>query len=894
MEKHALTFDKLNITSEHWDIFYSDNEGGYRFSTPIDGVLLLNSTGKLSRKILAKQIQFINNYCIEISKRLLNYRVILLWDLTDVFNQRSISQVRRSLPDLAVDLVFIVTGKLTFRFYLQLGQLYQKRLYQKLFANKAEAIEFARQIKQENHNPVSKRFIELWTFEQNLCKVGRQNYRVLELPDWQYKNQENKLTARLCLFENRVLHVMLSGRINELDIHNLHKKLFEVAENLELDFKREPFYVVFDLKKVKSLSARGRKTLRQYANRSNKILSAVVVVGNSKTLFTFQLQKATSPERYDTWVAASTLEEAFALLEKIRLKGFETQKKERRKPADNYAALKKQYEELLKKHDRFVEETRKSHTSIRKVMSFINAGDFFSAPFYPRFEDQSIAGEVYNTLALLHADINKRKPLLNSPGKQLVFASSNVADIINNMSDPAFIYQDQKVLFVNKQFCEILGYQSFELEQQPISAIVNPFEINRVERQLEEIQGNNSISCDIHDALGNTIVSTLITRFVEVDGLAAQLVFFKPYHQEKLKGKADAHSADVYVKNTNQPFVLNRALAGIVLFHHAMIKNINTKLLNDYVSPSGFDHYKGIQALVWVSVFLKNSFEQYSLINTKNYTQTAFSPENIVQSLFPMLSDYLSLTKPEVQLIINESKKNSKLTVALNPFFVKAILLRLLHIVMDSTTGTFIKFGYQLNQEYLEFKIADSGTDLNLVSLNTPIDQYSSGLTVVEIESMLKKANGNLFINTESENGNTITVVIPVSKVGAGYEGSIVDLSNHEILVVCQPDEFEIVQKSLSVTHAKLVPVSNIYELQKQIENNHFKIILLDMETTEFNIKELVTFIRKKNNSTPIIGITNEGSHEAWSRFNKIGIDAFVTKPFDIEDFTKKITLLLA
>ncbi len=895
MENQALTFEKLNISSEQWDIIYSDNEGGYKFSTPIDGVLMLNSTGIVNSKMLARQIQFINNYNLEISKRLLNYRVILLWNLTDVFSQKSIRQIRRSFPDLNVDLIFLITSKISFSLYFKLNQLFNNNSFHRVFSNNFDALQFAGQIKREaHHNPSENKFLELWSFKKKTYTVGKKNYRVIELPNWQYSNPRNKLSARLRYFENNILQISISGHADELDVHNLQKKLFEVAENLNIDFKQEPFYVVFDTRKLKSFSSRASKVLRQYTNRSNKILSAAVVVGNAKSLFTFKLYKAISPAKYSTWMAASNSDEAFKLLEKTKIKTIDSRKQKYNLPSDDYKTLKKQYENLVKEHEHFVKETTQSNTNIRKILSFINTGDFLSAPFHPDYADQTIAGELYNTLALLNARIKKHNPLKNNSPKSLVLSFSNVTDIIDNMSDPVFIYQDQKILFVNKQFCEVLGYQSFELEQQPISAVVDHFEVNRVERQLEEIPGNNSISCDIIDALGNAILSTLLTRFIEIDGLAAQLVFFKPYHQVKIKQKINNNNAVEPSKNFEHANLLNQMLAGIVLFHHAMIRNTNAKLLNDYISPPGYEQYKGVQSLILVTGFLKNSFEQYALINSRSYSQAAFNPEDLFQTLYPLFSDYLSLTKPDVHLDIEENKSISRLYLSLNPFYVKAIFLRLMHIVLDSTEGKNIRFGYELRKNYLELMISDDGDNLNLVSPNLSLEQYAGGLSIIEIESILKKANGNIYIDTAPETQNTIKVIFPVNKIGAGYKSSVVDLSNHQVLAISQVDEFEIIQKSLSSTYANLILTSNMYELQKQMESNSFNPVLIDMEAPGLGIKDLVAYIRKNNPSVAIIGLTNQGSHEALSKFSKTGIDAFVTKPIDLEEFKKTIDLLLA
>ncbi len=111
----------------------------------------------------------------------------------------------------------------------------------------------------------------------------------------------------------------------------------------------------------------------------------------------------------------------------------------------------------------------------------------------------------------------------------------------------------------------------------------------------------------------------------------------------------------------------------------------------------------------------------------------------------------------------------------------------------------------------------------------------------------------------------------------------------YNILIV---DDSRIVRKVIKKTFALTnIEVEAFHEAGdgvealKQLENNWVDIIFTDINMPNMNGLELVKNIMKNDmiNSIPIVVVSTEGSDERIEELNRLGIKAYIRKPFTPE-----------
>jgi CheY-like chemotaxis protein len=79
----------------------------------------------------------------------------------------------------------------------------------------------------------------------------------------------------------------------------------------------------------------------------------------------------------------------------------------------------------------------------------------------------------------------------------------------------------------------------------------------------------------------------------------------------------------------------------------------------------------------------------------------------------------------------------------------------------------------------------------------------------------------------------------------------------------------------------------------EMIEIEHFDIILMDLMMPEMDGYEATLMIREMGNSIPIIALTADVTSVDIEKCYNVGMNDYVTKPFDPDNLNKKIAFLI-
>jgi DNA-binding response OmpR family regulator len=79
----------------------------------------------------------------------------------------------------------------------------------------------------------------------------------------------------------------------------------------------------------------------------------------------------------------------------------------------------------------------------------------------------------------------------------------------------------------------------------------------------------------------------------------------------------------------------------------------------------------------------------------------------------------------------------------------------------------------------------------------------------------------------------------------------------------------------------------------EKIQNSKFDVIILDVNMPVMNGKDFLVNIRNKKISTPVIALTSDSMLQDKLEMFELGIDDYLTKPFEIEELIARLKSLL-
>ena len=80
----------------------------------------------------------------------------------------------------------------------------------------------------------------------------------------------------------------------------------------------------------------------------------------------------------------------------------------------------------------------------------------------------------------------------------------------------------------------------------------------------------------------------------------------------------------------------------------------------------------------------------------------------------------------------------------------------------------------------------------------------------------------------------------------------------------------------------------------KRLAGNRFDVIIVDLKLPDMDGVSLIKAVRQFDPFVKVIVMTAYGSPEAESEVKKLGVDAYVTKPFVVEEMKTMITQMVA
>lgn len=504
-------------------------------------------------------------------------------------------------------------------------------------------------------------------------------------------------------------------------------------------------------------------------------------------------------------------------------------------------------------------------------------------------------------------DISERKTAENN----LKYQEEKYRNIIANMNLGLIEVDTNEIIkFANQSFAEISGYEINELIGKNPSEIFvfgENFEIMKAKNN-KRLQGISDIyQIPIKNKRGELkwwAISGAPNfddkgKFVGSIGIHLDITEQKQLEidLEKEKEKAQEASKAKEAFLSNMSHEIRTPLNAIIGFLRELEKQELTNLQKKYIDNSTVAS-KHLLAII-------NNVLDISKIEAgeMSFESEDFILENSIKNVTIVLQPLLDQKGLELTTVIAPEIEN----------VLKGDTLRLQQILFN-LIGNAIKFTQKgtisincdvisnnsISQE-IRISVSDTGIGMEKNFIDNIFNKFSqedkgttrkyggTGLGLSITRELIKLMDGKIEIESEKNKGTTIRFYLNFQKGSTdniailNIEKTITRIDNIAILLV--EDNYlnrMVAQNSLQYFNCKVTEAENGLEALEILKNQNFDVILMDIQMPEMGGIEATEIIRKKLKiTTPIIALTANAFKTEIDKCKKVGMDDYVTKPFD-------------
>ncbi|MBN1118898.1 MAG: response regulator [Bacteroidales bacterium] len=286
---------------------------------------------------------------------------------------------------------------------------------------------------------------------------------------------------------------------------------------------------------------------------------------------------------------------------------------------------------------------------------------------------------------------------------------------------------------------------------------------------------------------------------------------------------------------------------------------------------------------------------------------------NINKVLYVLKQNFISqitASKKDIKLIITPELDDAEAIVNTDKVRLEQILSNLLSNAIKFTEKGTIELGYKINRisKEIEFFVKDTGigmTDKEQEVIFERFRQVSSaynklyggtGLGLSICKGLVDKLEGNIWVNSEVEEGSTFHVSLPFTH---GQTPAVEPIAYNKLYtwqgktILIAEDEktnYSLLENIILPTKAKVIWVKNGIDAIEACKNNsNIDLVLMDIKMPDMNGLEATKRIKKFREELPIIAQTAFAMPQDADNCLRAGCDDYLAKPLGIDDILNKI-----
>ncbi len=526
-------------------------------------------------------------------------------------------------------------------------------------------------------------------------------------------------------------------------------------------------------------------------------------------------------------------------------------------------------------------------------------------------------------------DISEKKEMEEVVRKYevaLVQNQERLQSILDNATSLIYLKDlDGKYLLINKQFKEVLkvtenaviGKTDFDFNteerarryketDEKVIKTCKPVELE----EIIEMEDGNHTMLIIKFPLINAQ-----NKLYGISGIATDITERVMQREELIQARKVAEDA----KRLQEQFLAN--MSHEIRTPMNGIQGMTDLLLDTQLTDKQHDFAKTIKRSADNLVVIINDILDFSKIKAGKLTieKIDFDLREIVENISAVFSHKL---QEKGLSYVMDIDKNIPSILKGDPYRLNQILVNLVGnaIKFTQTGGVTLKIGVKESNTStvtLTFSVSDTGIGIKKEKLNEIFESFTqasietsrkyggSGLGLAITKQLLEMQNGSIWVDSELEKGTTFHFSISFccsraehqqffrSKKLKEYHGF---LQNKKFLVaednkVNQKVIQNVLQKAGAVADIANNGLEAIDYLKKE---NDYDIIIMDLQMPEMDGYAATKYIRNVMNiSIPIVAMTASALKGEKLKCIEIGMNDYLTKPFEFSLFYERISMLL-
>jgi PAS domain S-box-containing protein len=527
-------------------------------------------------------------------------------------------------------------------------------------------------------------------------------------------------------------------------------------------------------------------------------------------------------------------------------------------------------------------------------------------------------------------DISEKKEMeevLRKYEVALVQNQERLQSILDNATSLIYIKDlEGRYLLVNKQFKEVLNVTESEIIGKTDFDFADPEQARRFKETDEKvIKTVKPVELEQIIEVDNGKHSLLITKFPLLDaqnniygisGIATDISERVQQLEELKQAKKIAEDA----KTLQEQFLAN--MSHEIRTPMNGIQGMTDLLLDTPLAENQHDFAKTIKRSADNLVVIINDILDFSKIKAGKLTieKIDFNLKEVVENVTAVFNHREKEKGLDFSILVDE---NIPSTLQGDPYRLNQILVNLIGNAIKFTPSGSVKIGISLRKKkerevILDFAVTDTGIGIKNDKINEIFESFTqasvetsrkyggSGLGLAITKQLLEMQNGEISVESVESQGTNFRFSIPFGYSKANnklffngkklkdYHGF---LKGKKFLVA---EDNKVNQKVIENVLQKAGAVADIANNGLEAisflkERNHYDIIIMDLQMPEMDGYAATKYIRNVMNiSTPVIAMTASALKGEKSKCIEIGMNDYLTKPFEFSAFYERISNLLS
>jgi PAS domain S-box-containing protein len=478
---------------------------------------------------------------------------------------------------------------------------------------------------------------------------------------------------------------------------------------------------------------------------------------------------------------------------------------------------------------------------------------------------------------------------------------------------------DEKIQYANQSFCNMCGYELDELLGKKASAMFVRNESMELINNKNELR-KKSISDVYEVSVSNKkgehrwwLISGApnyndVGELIGSIGIHLDITDHKKLELDLIEAKNNAE-ASARAKETflaNMSHEIRTPMNAIIGMSNQLAKSNLGKEQQFYLHT--------IQSASDNLLFIINDILDLSKIEAGKLAleHIGFKPQKIIGDVMQVMM----YKAQEKGISFTNSFCDSKLWPVFigDPYRLNQILLNLISNAIKFTD----KGGVDMICKVIEDKassqivkvtVSDTGIGMDESFVNQIFDKFSqeyksgsrkfggTGLGMSISKDLIELMGGKIKVNSKKGEGTSISITLELIKGDSTnlFQKDTIQLTNDflkgkKIIVADDNDHNRLVASLILQNYgAEIIEASNGEEALSAANNNNPNLILMDIQMPVLNGYEATKILRERGITIPVIAVTANAIRGENEKCIEVGMNDYISKPFDEESFLKTI-----